>query len=487
MNAYILFLSKAILSSGLFYLWYLLVLKNQKMHVFNRHFLRAAVVASLLLPTTNISYNLVTKSQNLVAIKMLQVISGGEEADVVVSSGTQSWFTMEHVLFSLYAFVIGILLVWSIIPIVRLFKIKSGSRVSKYPGYNLIHVNIPSAPFSFLNNLYWNESTDPETDPGKQMMVHELCHIKQKHSYDNLLMQLVLVVFWINPFYWLMRKELTMVHEFIADEAAIAPNDTDTFARMLLHARYANLFPTIAHSFFHSPIKRRLTMLTKSPNTSFAGLRRILALPLYLGIATLCSFKITNTPQTRATERTLIVLDAGHGGKDNGAYNNDGLLEKNVAMQITNNLNRLAKEYNIDVVLTRDGDNYPTLAERVKMANEAHAALFVSIHTNSKLPGRDSVSDYEIYVSKGNKQLPQSLLLGSAIAGRLATQGLTLPIKEKRIHVLNENDNPAVLIECGDIRNPSQMAMLKDPAKSEQYCRNILSGIVDFVNSKDKK
>ncbi len=486
MNAYILFISKAILSSGLFYLWYLLVLKNQKMHVFNRHFLRAAVVASLLLPTTNINYNWVTQQQNPVVIKMLQVISGGG-VEEVVTAGSQSWFTLEHVLYSFYAIISIALLVWSIIPIIKLFKIKASNRVTKYLGYNLISINIPSAPFSFLNNLYWNESTDPETNPGKQMMVHELCHIKQKHSYDNLLMQLVLVVFWINPFYWLMRKELTMVHEFIADEAAIAPNDTDTFARMLLHARYANLFPTIAHSFFHSPIKRRLTMLTKSPNTSFAGLRRILALPLYLGIATLCSFKITNAPQTRATQHTLIVLDAGHGGKDNGAYNADGLLEKNVAMQLTNNLNRLAKDYNIDVVLTRDGDNYPTLNERVKMANNVHAALFVSIHINSKLPGNDSTNDYEMYVSKQNKQLPQSILLGSAIAGRLGAQGIKPSIKERNLHVLNENNNPAVLIECGEIHNPSQMAMLKDPVKSEQFCRNILSGIVDFINRKDKK
>ena len=93
-----------------------------------------------------------------------------------------------------------------------------------------------------------------------------LCRVKEKHSYDKIFMNLVMIFFWINPFFWLIRKELNMIHEFIADKKALEDCDTEAFAAMILQATYPNQQFNLANNFFYSPIKRRLLMLTKNKN-----------------------------------------------------------------------------------------------------------------------------------------------------------------------------------------------------------------------------
>eukprot|EP01036_Dinobryon_divergens_P003642 gene3642-4819_t len=77
---------------------------------------------------------------------------------------------------------------------------------------------------------------DPESANGQRMLAHELTHIRERHSFDKLFTELLLCVFWMNPFFWLMRKELDMIHEFLADRKAIANQDGRAFAEMILQA-----------------------------------------------------------------------------------------------------------------------------------------------------------------------------------------------------------------------------------------------------------
>ena len=89
----------------------------------------------------------------------------------------------------------------------------------------------------------------------KQMKDNKYCSMKQKHSLDKLLMQFILCFYWMNPCFWLMRKELYLIHEFIADEHAVTDSNAAAFANMLLTTSFGKFNFLPAQSFFYSSIK----------------------------------------------------------------------------------------------------------------------------------------------------------------------------------------------------------------------------------------
>ena len=93
-------------------------------------------------------------------------------------------------------------------------------------------------------------------------------------------MQFIMCFYWMNPFFHLIKKELYLIHEFIADEEAVKHADADAFAKMLLTAQFGKFNFLPAQSIFYSSIKRRLTMLTTSKKPQFSYVRRLMILPL---------------------------------------------------------------------------------------------------------------------------------------------------------------------------------------------------------------
>jgi len=119
-----------------------------------------------------------------------------------------------------------------------------------------------------------------EDESGRKILQHELAHIREKHSWDRLFSQLICSIFWMNPFNWIMQKELQNIHEFIADRDAVGTGEVDAFAKMLLQTYYGNHFLNPSHSFYYSSIKRRIIMLTTSNTPKYAYLRKVAVLPL---------------------------------------------------------------------------------------------------------------------------------------------------------------------------------------------------------------
>jgi len=160
--------------------------------------------------------------------------------------------------------------------------------------FDFIETSLEEAPFSFFRNLFWKKELPLHDQAGQRMLQHELAHIHQLHSLDKIIVTLAAYIFWMNPFFWLIRKELEVVHEYIADEEAIAGNDATLLAEMLLTAHYPSNIFSNGQSFFYSSIKRRIIMLTTSKKTSYSYARRLLVLPLSIGVMALLSFTIQN-------------------------------------------------------------------------------------------------------------------------------------------------------------------------------------------------
>jgi hypothetical protein len=95
----------------------------------------------------------------------------------------------------------------------------------------------------------------------------------------------------MNPFNWVIQKELVTIHEFIADEEAVGNSNVEAFAKMLLQTHYGNHFLNPTHQFFYSSIKRRLFMLNQNKKTKFSHLRRLFVLPITICVVLSFSIK----------------------------------------------------------------------------------------------------------------------------------------------------------------------------------------------------
>jgi N-acetylmuramoyl-L-alanine amidase len=483
MTAVFIYLLKVVCCSALFAGYYFLFLRNRRLHVFNRFYILMSFIASLLLPALSIEWTLADARRSETAYRIMHVISS-KEREVVMPESEAPVITATSFISAMYLLVSLAILVVTTVRLIALYKIKRESEVVQKDEYSLVLTNHEKAPFSFFRFLFWRKGIDTASPEGKKILRHELAHIHQRHTYDKIFVQLVLAFIWINPLFWLFCKELSLVHEFLADEAAIEDRDTESFARMLLQEYCRNNYPGIVHPFFYSSVKRRLFMLEKKHKPKFAHLRRLLVLPL-LGMATvLFSFTISDTPAEKAKQSFTIAIDAGHGGGDNGAIGINGVKEKDLALKITKKLTSLAATYNVKVVNLRPDDRYVKLEQRSAQANEVAADMLVSIHVNKRADDdQDVFSGFDIMIGKSVANYNDSRSLGSAIASKLENIKINTRMMDKSLHILRSANMPAVLIECGYIDNTADVARINDEKELDRLCGAIISGAVAYHNS----
>lgn len=273
------YLLKVIICSGILYGYYFLALRNKIFHRWNRFFLLASVILALVVPVMKINIFQKPDENKGTVIKMLQTINYGDE--VVIEYGRKGFhINSELITESAYLLISAIFLTIFFIALYKIIRLKKKYPETQIEGIHFITTDAKGTPFSFFNSIFWNNAIDLNSKPGQQIFNHEIAHIKEKHSYDKTFMNIVLIFFWINPFFWLIRKELNMIHEFIADQKALEDSDINAFAEMILKTVYPTQNFSLANNFFYSPLKRRLLMLTKNKNPKVSYLSRLLVLPL---------------------------------------------------------------------------------------------------------------------------------------------------------------------------------------------------------------
>lgn len=292
------YMLKVIICSGILFAYYWLFLRNKIFHGYNRFYLLASMLLSLALPLLKINF-WQPASQQSQAIRVLQAVSVGDEYmnNMVVTAQRSSWSAEQ--LYSTAYWLVSIL--FFLVMLRTLFLIRT--LLKKYPVQQVeevafVNTQHNSTPFSFLKYIFWNSHIDMETNTGRQIFKHELAHIQQKHTHDKLFVNMVLIFCWCNPFFWLYRKELNMIHEFIADKIAVEDSDTAAFAAMILQAAYPGHQFQLTNNFFYSPIKRRILMLSKNKNPKANYIGRIMVLPLIVLVFAAFSLKAKNNIKT---------------------------------------------------------------------------------------------------------------------------------------------------------------------------------------------
>ena len=189
-----------------------------------------------------------------------------------------------------------------------------------------------------------------------------------------------------------------------------------------------------------------------------------------------------------------VVIDAGHGGEDGGASSANGILEKDLNLQIADRLCDLLKSNGVNVVMTRTEDvllydknadyigrkKMLDLAARRKIAEETENCIFVSIHMNAY-----PLSQYhglQVWYSPNN---PQSQMLAESVRSMIAG---TLQKENDRqckratssIYLLHHLKMPAILVECGFLSNPEEAAVLANEDYQRTLARLLFLAIMEY-------
>lgn len=194
-----------------------------------------------------------------------------------------------------------------------------------------------------------------------------------------------------------------------------------------------------------------------------------------LGVLSACSSisTVTHVPDTTKSF-TTVVVDAGHGGKDNGAYRKYGGAEKVATLDVAQRLQRKLRESQLRTVMTRSTDVFIELDDRVRMENAQKNSIFVSIHFNdSRKRGIHGFETY--YHSNASRDL----------AARIQAKLLTIPhsmdrgIHTANFRVLRKARYPAVLVECGFLSNRAEGDKARDSEYRELLADRIAEAIVE--------
>ncbi len=292
------------ISLTLFALVYLLLLRRETFFGTNRLFLLFSVLYSLLLPLLVIPVLAprpvvlpevtVTPYRNLLETVLVERENlSGDVERLVVSS---------RLVVTLWLAGVGAMTLITLLRLLQILRIIRRGRVSDEGDFRMVVTREGSSPFSFLHYLFVPE--EYTRLPGYDRIVyHEREHIRQGHTWDILLLDILLIFQWFNPFIWLLKRAVRENHEYLVDRAVLRSGITPAEYKNLLLSGFAGTQVYAAHHFNYSLLKNRFKMMTKIPSRKVAGIK--IASGLMIALALVVVFA--------CEKKTSSKLDSGAG------------------------------------------------------------------------------------------------------------------------------------------------------------------------------
>ena len=290
-----------------FSLFYYLFLSRETFFQFNRFYLLLTPILALLIPALRIEIFEPSIPSSLAlfyeAIIEAKTINYMLFSKVVSTTSATFPFSISASAFFIYP--IG--LIWMslklIIKLIRIAGIIYNGNWIKKQGYTVVKTTekIPAA--SFFNFLIWSEKNN-ELD-NTYILKHELTHIRQNHSLDNLIMEIWLIILWYNPLIYWFKRELRTTHEFIADgEAVGSKSSLYVYASLLVKYSKNKIKGNLASNFNGGMIKKRLLMLRHHNVKKQFNYKYFLTIPLLIGLFILFSFNMIDPNSINDLDKT---------------------------------------------------------------------------------------------------------------------------------------------------------------------------------------
>ena len=282
MGVFFIYILKSSVCLVLFYLFFRLLLSKETFHRFNRMALLGVLFFSLLIPCIEVTTrHQVEVQQAVLSIEQLLLMAELEVTPANVGA-VQETSAISWVQIVLLVYLAGILFlacrnIYSLICLFRL--VHSGKHEKLEKGVTLVVHNQEIAPFSWMKYIVISRKDLEEN--GREILIHEMAHIHHRHSVDLLVADICIFFQWFNPGAWLLKQELQNIHEYEADETVINEGvNAKEYQLLLIKKAVGTRLYSMANSFNHSKLKKRITMMLKEKSNPWARLKYLYVLPL---------------------------------------------------------------------------------------------------------------------------------------------------------------------------------------------------------------
>ena len=379
---------------ALFYLFHKLLMSRDTFHTFNRFAILSMMLLSLVLPLVHLSLD------SEAGINRGTVALEGLVAQTVVAdggNGVGEGMTLTQVLLATY--VLGVVLfvgkallsVGSLLRLIRrarCVEVRNGIRIYTMQG--------DISPFSWFRYIIMSEKDWQENR--REIVLHEMAHIRRCHSMDVAVCNMMIVFQWYNPAAWLLKRELQTVHEYEADEAVLSAGVDATHYQMLLIRKTVGerLF-SMANNLNHNSLKKRITMMKIKRTNPVQKAKIAFVLPLAaMTVAAFASQKVENL-----SEKVEQESEAFSSVSDNPVVRAVGETTRVAAVKVQEE-KALEEASSLsmasDTAETKSGKEFPCIPETFPQFPGGHIALFEYLSKNIKFPKSKENEDVKVRV-----------------------------------------------------------------------------------------
>lgn len=273
----IMYLLKVNVALILLYAVYKLLLSRDTFFVWRRATLLACVAISVMIPLVNIS-EWVQEQQSLNAVSAFY--KDVMLPELIVNPTDSLHNSLYDVMIAVYWLVVIGLIVRFIIQLSSIIRLACKSKVQSVGEISIRMLKEDVAPFSFFRWIFVNPNSYNEKELS-EIITHERAHAEQWHSVDVVLGELACIVFWYNPFIWLIKQEIRNNLEYLADNSVLRKGyDTKSYQYHLLGLTYQKAAANLYNNFNVLPLKKRIKMMNKERTKGIGRAKYLLLLPV---------------------------------------------------------------------------------------------------------------------------------------------------------------------------------------------------------------
>lgn len=294
----LIYLIKSTLCLGILFSFYKVALEHKAMHQFKRYYLLASLIFAFTIPLITFTYTVDAIPEPAQLVSTSTYYSNTAISQVPLQE-TAEKSLLPIVLWSLY--VSGILIFGTrfILNLVRLKRKINTSQQLPKEAFTLSLLERSIVPHSFLKWIFLNRRSYLNREIAPEVLAHEATHVRQKHSWDILFIELLQIFFWFNPLIWLSQKSIKLNHEFLADQGAVDnKSNIAIYQNILLSYASSTDHTALESPFNYSLTKKRILMLSQTFSRKRAALSALLLIPI-LG---LCTFLFNNEIKAQPNE-----------------------------------------------------------------------------------------------------------------------------------------------------------------------------------------
>ncbi len=307
MNAYINYFIEANIGLVVTILFYQLLLRGETHFNFKRTFLLIGIFASLLFPLVKIQTqaSVIPSISQVVPTYFLPELVIGESAqNTETSAPINGWIIAEWMYLSVSILFLALLL----FRIVRIsYYLKKSPSVIREGKFKIIESDHDFPTFSFFHYIFIGNTSAFTDEEKAQIIKHEITHATKLHSLDVLLIELLKVLFWFNPVIHYLKKLMTSIHEFQADERAVDEQDVNQYCNLLARIALQSADYPIANHFNNSLTLKRIAMM-KTAKTKLSRWKIAAIAPLLAGlfIFVACQDQVITDIKDVASKSTMV-------------------------------------------------------------------------------------------------------------------------------------------------------------------------------------